>query len=122
MTKKIFAIFGVLSGAWLIFASGNLLAQSRLLSAVNYAEFRYDSTLTYVEIYTSISPAKLTFHEVRSENDNGAGRLVSVAKLKYEFRNLRTDSTFFVTDNIPIGISEPRAVGNRARIAVLNID
>lgn len=119
MNKKVFRGVCVLSSILLMLASCDVFAQSKLLSAVSYAEFRYDSTLTYVEVYTSISPAKLTYHSVQNGNSEGAGRLVSVAKLKYEFRNLSTDSTVVVTDNIPIGVNDTSSIGNTSRFVTI---
>jgi GWxTD domain-containing protein len=88
----------------LLVLSTECSAQGRFLSAVNYAEFRYDSLLTYVEIYTSISPAGLTFHAI--ENKSEKGRFVTTARLKFKFRNTTNDSVSGIGDEIPIAVAD----------------
>ncbi len=84
------------------------LAQSGLLSGINYAEFRYDATMTDVEIYVSISPANLSLHSAGKAATTD-GRLVSVVELRYRLKNLAADSTFYITDSVPIEAADSQS-------------
>ncbi|HEY9166118.1 MAG TPA: GWxTD domain-containing protein [Candidatus Kryptonia bacterium] len=92
-------------------------SQSKFLSAVNFSEFRYDSTLTCVELYTALSPAKLAFHSAEKVDTTTA--LVASAKLIYQFTNVATDSAFTFSDEIPISISDTSSISGSSKLVTI---
>ncbi len=119
MSRQTLTVLGAVAGILLSVASRGVVAQGRLLSAVNYAEFKYDSTVADVEIYTSISPAELSYHSVNDSKGNKANRFSSEVRLNFKFRNLSTDSIFRVRDNIPIGTVDTSSIQTLSRFVTI---
>lgn len=119
MTAKFATALGTLMCVLLTVASCDVFAQSGLLSGISYAEFKYDSTATEVEIYTSISPSKLLFHEVKNGQDSSQRHLASEVRLKFEFRNLETDSVSYATDDLPIGVADTGSLSGTSRFVAV---
>ncbi len=119
MTAKFATALGTVLCALLTVVSCDAFAQSGLLSGISYAEFKYDSTITEVEIYTSISSSKLLFREVKNDQDSGQSHLASEVRLRFEFRNLETDSVFYATDNVPIGIADTGSLNETSRFVAV---
>jgi len=85
------------------------VAQQRLIGAVSTAEFRYDSTRSYVEFYTGIAPAGLTFTRERGQ-DGAAHILVAKAILDFTFTKLDNDSAWNYMDTLPIAITDTSSI------------
>lgn len=119
MTKETFIMICTVAGILLAVTSRGVLPQGHLLSAVSYAEFKYDSTLTDVEIYTSISPADLAYHSIREAKGNNVNHFACEVRLKFEFRNLSTDSIFHIQDTIPIGTADTNSIEAASRFVTI---
>ncbi len=103
--------------ALLVGMSGAAVAQSKLLRAIDYAQFKYDSVSTEVEIYAAISPSSLLFQKVN--NKSGAGdstELVSNAKLEFRLENLATGSVSQVSSEIPVRMPDTSTIAQDSRI------
>lgn len=101
----------IIAGLFLIGLPHCASSQERVISGINYAEFRYDSVSTYVEIYASISPGRLKYLAVRSERGDSVERYVANVRLVYGFRNTVSDSTIEFTDTIPVSVGDTTGIG-----------
>ncbi len=94
-------------------------AQTDLLRAIDYAQFRYNSTSTTLEVYTSISPSRLTFHKVRVIGSPDSNQLVSTVKLEFLLKNLRNDSSYQVFNELPLRMPDTSAISQSARLVTV---
>ncbi len=100
----------------LLAASGVSFAQQKLLRALDYSQFRYDSVSTLVELYTSISPSRLWFHKAVEEEGPDSSQLVSTVKLEYQMKNINTDSAYQISSEIPVRMPDTSSIALASRI------
>lgn len=95
-------------------------SQEKLISGISYAEFRYDTVSTYVEIYASVSPGGLKYLAIRNERGDSVERYVSSVRLLYRFRNTVSDSAVEFTDTIPVSVQDTSRIGDAPHIVAIS--
>lgn len=103
----------------LVFFWGRSHAQSRLITALREAQFRYDSHKTYVEIYTSVDPTLLIYSGSKV-GINKERPFVANVLIRYMIKNILTDSTVFYSDTIPVATADTSLIKSSGDLVAIN--
>jgi len=93
--------------------------QSRLISAVREAQFRYDSKKTYVELYTSVNPALLVYFRSNTGVSQKSSFIANVL-VRYNIRNIVTDSSVVFADTIPVVTTDTASIKGSSNLVTIN--
>ncbi len=90
-----------------LLVTGKGLAQETLIAGVSNAQFRYDSSRTYIEFYTAVDPAALGFTLKNSkESGETAPFYETLVELRYAIHYLNGDSIWTQIDSLPVAVAD----------------